>query len=181
MSLSDKWWWRALKAVYVLVWVVSLSFLAIIGYFGRPQQTPSDYWINIDCYKKENNWRFNPSLPFTSQTDVKFTYSEEDYVKKVCEYGLNKGDYAQFQSVPNSNYYVRTYFDRYGSWTYFPVGFLVAFVLIEAVKTMLLYIMGINVWRGMLLYGLLFVASIFSNDKKPVIKWVYLVTYNIFL
>ena len=125
-------------------------------------------WINIDCQKKENNWRFNPSLSFTSLTDLRFTYEEEDYVKKVCEYGLNKGDYTQFQSVPNRNYYVRLYFDSYGSWgnvfTYLAVGFLIAFGIIETVKTIVLYIMGISVWKGGLQYAIIFIASLNADN-----------------
>lgn len=164
--LKGKWWWRALKAIYVLTWIVTLLGLTLLAYFERPQQTLSSYWINIDCTKKENSWRFTPSLSFTSQVDVRFTFSEEDYVKKVCEYGLNKGDYTQFQSVTNSNYTVRNYFDKSGSWWYFPIGFLVLFTVIETIKTIILYIVGVSVWRGMLLYGLIMINDMLKNDKK---------------
>jgi len=169
--ILSKWWWRALKVIYIFMWIVSILLLISIAYSARPHKVQNYSRININCNKKENSFNFSPSGGlFTTLDDLNWTKDEEELATKSCEYGLHRNDYAQLPSVAR-NYTVSLYFDAFGSWNdvfiILSVGLLIAFILIETFKTIILYIIGISIWRGMLLYGLLLLISIFSSNNKP--------------
>jgi hypothetical protein len=167
-DLQSKWWWRALKAIYVLAWAFALLGLTLLAYFERPQQTPSSLSINIDCTKKENSESVNTFI--SSSADIQdptfFGQQTEQQIRKDCEYGGKNIDYSKYPDIPTRNFTVRTYLDKSGSWWYFPIGFLILFTVIETIKTIILYIIGVGVLRGMLLYGLMFINEMLKSNKK---------------
>ncbi len=152
-NLSEKMWWRALKAVYVLAWLASLTLVGLLSYMQHPVTSEDLYNIRIVCDNKKT-YKFEPKKLDSILHKVYFTDSEKEYLKKLCAYG-NDGTNLTV-SVLNTNFKTERLYNNYGSWEsvllYAVVGFAFIFVVLEAIKSILLYILGIPLYKGGLKY-----------------------------
>lgn len=169
-NLSEKAWYRFLKVFYVLAYLVCFAVVAFIGYIGWHEYNWNDMSsIKVICDNKKV-YKFTPSQDFYSIDKVYFNAKEEVYVKRLCAYGVGQTSNETLPFVLERNYKIDYITHHEGSWKkvifYTAIGWLVAYLIIEAVKSMLLYVLGVSIWRGGLLYGLLFISEMFKNDKK---------------
>lgn len=150
-SLQEKWWWRALKVIYIFVWLISIGIAGFWGYSERPQRIPSDWRIDINCVNKTNSFWDSAS---TNGVNGILTPDEEILYRKECQYGLKVSDYVAYPTVSTRNFTISPYYNSMGNanaaWARFWVGLVISLVVIETIKSIFLYIMGIRVWRGLL-------------------------------
>jgi len=156
-----------MKVIYILVWLISFSAIALISYGSRPYTVKDNYYVTINC-DSGNSYKHRLTNGFYGDTPD-FTYDETEQLKKVCAYGLNDDNITK-PAIDTVNFKYDFLYNSYGSWkgviTSIAVGFLIAFIVIEGVKSMLLYIIGLGVWRGMLLYTLFFLAGMLTSNKE---------------
>ena len=165
-KLLEKWWWRALKAIYVLVWLATFSLIALTAYSSRPYTTQDNYYIGINCNSGQSYKHFLADSYYGDKPT--FTNEEVDQLNRLCAYGKNAS--PDSPAITETNFKYDILYNNYGSWKAVAisigVGFLVALILIEGIKSIVLYVLGVHVWRGMWVYVTLFLLGMFNNDNK---------------
>ncbi len=161
---ENKAWYRFLKVIYVLVWLIAFLIIGFITYLQRPYSSINYYKIGWNCTNGKS-WEFSPANSVYDLANPGFTDADEENVRKTCEYGNDyRNNPEQLKaSLPAKNYTLYNIYDHYGSsngmgWSLF-ISFFVSFIIIEGVKSAILYIIGVPVWRGGLLYLLKFLAT----------------------
>lgn len=161
---ENKAWYRLLKVIYILVWIIAFIIIGFITYLQHPYSSINYYKIGYTC-NSGKSWEFYPTNSVYDLTNPGFTDSDEENVRKTCEYGVDYKNNTQQLSapLPAKNYTLYFIYDNYGSsngmgWALF-ISFFVLFIVIEGVKSAILYIIGIPVLRGGLLYLLKFLAT----------------------
>lgn len=148
--LQSSWWWRGLKVFYIFIWLIAFSITGFIAYMQRPQLVEDDSKINVNCQIESNSFWDYSSNYNTLAPDP----SMDALYRKECQYGLNKNDYSLLPDVAKNNFNISTYYDSEGStssvWDIVIVGFIASFIIIELIKTVFLYIIGMDIWRGFL-------------------------------
>ena len=94
--------------------------------------------------------------------------NESKRVMRACQDDVNG-----IEPLPTvKNYTVEYPKKTVGSWDsvvlWLAVGFIVLFAVIETIKTIVLYVLGIHIWRGGLWYGVLFLDNILNGTNKSV-------------
>lgn len=169
-SILNKWWYRALKVLYIFAWLISIVFVFFIAYSAGPRKVQSYSMVNVTCIQEGTSFDYSPTDSFfTSIDDIDWTNADEAHAKESCDYGLYIKDYTKSASV-GRNFTVDLKYTTYGSWKdafiTLGIGLLTVFAVIEVIKTAVLYILGVSIWRGMFLYLLLFLASMHSGGKE---------------
>jgi len=148
-SLQNTWWGRTLIILYVLTWVSSTSLVSVIAYSGRTQKIASDSKININCVNNNNSfWEYAS----TDLVNGILNSDQESQFKKTCQYGLNINDLTKYPEVVSKNFTISPYYDITGdtsaAWVTFYWGLIISFLIIEAIKSIILYILGYTLCRG---------------------------------
>lgn len=168
---EDKAWYRFLKVIYILTWIVAFMIIGLITYLQHPYESTNYYKIGFKC-NNGKSWEFSPTNSVYNLENPGFNSSDEENVRKTCEYGndyRNNPDQLT-AALPEKNYTLYHLYDHYGSsngmgWALF-ISFLISFILIEGIKSAILYIIGVHIWRGGLLYLIKFLATFGKNGNK---------------
>lgn len=167
-NLNHKAWWRFLKVIYVGVYVFFTLFVLFIAYLERPQQVGSNYNNQLIC---DNGASFTQRNSNNHLELLKPGSQEDIWARRICQYGETE-EYKLVDRYPtseNKNFRVELASKIVGSWQDFfkvlGIGLVIIFTAIELIKSAVLYILGISVWKGMLLYLIMFLAS-FNKDKN---------------
>lgn len=171
-NLNSKPLWRFLKVVYILAWLFGFLVIGMSTWFARPYKSESFSKLGFTCASNNQSWEFEPNGTFYDLQNTRLEQSDITNIKKTCAYGADwyQNEASRLAPVPDQKYSLHNVYNSYGSWGGLALAFGISsigvFVVIETVKSIVLYIAGISVWRGMLLYGLLLLAEMFKNDKK---------------
>lgn len=165
-ELSEKWWWRALKVAYILVWLAAFSLIGIIAFTNRPQTTQDSNEVIIKC-ESGKSYRHTLANYFFGR-EPNWSKEEVEQLKRLCAYGDN--DTLDSPAIAENNFTYELAYNNYGSWEsvlkVLGLGILISLFIIEGVKSIVLYILGIHVFRGMLWYIFIFIVGMFIKDGK---------------
>ena len=165
-ALNDKAWWRFLKVVYIFIWSISLLFIIVFLWsasYLRPHLDKDIPNSSIIC---------DSGNKYVNHYEDKTTGETITYVENLesINFSWNKEDKDKITTLCQSGFKVEYAYKKAGSWwEFFKTAFLVClffFAVIEIIKSALLYILGINVYRGVLKYVLLSLAACFHNENK---------------
>jgi len=169
-NLNQKMWWRFLKVVYVVLWIIALLIVSSLGYSELPRKSIDFGRAEFECSNK-TTWTFYPTNPVYVLDSPNLTAPDEEDIRKTCMYDNNwrKNPNQLSAPLPEKNYTLHYVYNTYGGldklFATVVIGFIISFIVIEAFKSAILYVLGISIWRGGLFYLILFLAS-FNGDKQ---------------
>ncbi len=149
-NLHGKWWGRILIVFYVLFWLFAFSVVSFIAYSQRTHKETDIWKISINCANPKNSFWENDYGDKIINNPL--TVDEESLYRKECQYGINKDDYTKYPEVTTKNFTITPYYNTVGNtnsaWLTFFLGLIISFIIIEAIKSILLYILGYSLLRG---------------------------------
>lgn len=185
-DLTNKAWWRLLKVVYIGLWCISLFLLVVISWSNKPRQVKDFDNGYVLC---SNGTKYGLAKNNIDRTELYYDSSDETKrVLRSCQDNVNIQNKltGNIESVrpdelyvyglanlplPSTKNFALEYPEKtVGSWDsvflWFAVGFISVFTVIETVKTILLYVLGIHIYRGGLWYGVVFLDAILNGKKE---------------
>ena len=165
--------WRLLKVIYIGLYLIVVSFAVLINWEERPHSVKKIDEVVMNC-ENGKQYPFRPDTPsyFYSLEGVKFTPWQRIVAVQTCA-----GEWDSINSMPDEsantkgeevdalvakgyepdwNFTIDYAYENKGGWQQaiknFAILFIISFAIIEAVKSALLYILGISIWRGGLGY-----------------------------
>ncbi len=156
-ELENKIWYRAVKTIYILVYILVVIVILLWGYFSKPYQIIDVQTSKIICnkgtsqnapgYQQASGTILNPSSSDVIYEDGTLNNNSDLEARKLCG---DPADWAGWETAGNGaipfpkNYSVQVAHKASGSWTtplqIWIIGFGIIFVLFEAVRRIFLYI-----------------------------------------
>jgi hypothetical protein len=185
-NLSEKAWYRLLKVVYIGIWCVALFLLVVISWSNKPSQVSDFDNAYVLC---SNGTKYNLVKNNINRFELYYDDSEDSKrVLRACQDNVNiqnkltgkiesvRPDKLHLYGLANlplpssKNYTVEFPEKTVGSWDsvvlWFACGFIAIFAVIETLKTIVLYVLGIHIWRGGLWYGVVFLDAVLNGKEK---------------
>lgn len=169
-KLEKSWIWRLLIVLYagVYLYVVFLAVLASLEQWPHNELDPK--LTNAVC---SNGKTINLSKNGISEYDLTKGSKEDKMLHQGC-YTLTRPTIQPGEKLPIESlwdqeatiYTIQRYTVTKGHIgfviLYFLGAFLVGFLFVEAVKTAILYVLGVSIWRGGIAYAINLLADLFT-------------------
>jgi|GEM_PF-4661821 len=169
-KLEKSWIWRLLIVLYagVYLYVAFLAALASLEQWPHKEQDPK--LTNAVC---SNGKTINLSRNDIYEYDLTNGSKEDKMLRQGC-YTLTRPTVQPGEKLPieslwdkeATTYTIQRYTVSKGHIgfvaLYFLGAFLVGFLVVEAVKTVVLFVMGVSIWRGGIAYAINFLADLFT-------------------
>jgi len=166
-KLSTYWWWRLLVVIYAISYIVILLISCIIGYSNQPYSVDDYSKRYAECAngQKYDLDKYRDAIFYDGSNDDKTMRiwcagnyditTKEGEKKSVPAYDLPKYGY-KLPDITEVNYSIKLPQKINGSeWNvikWFLITYIVGSIVLEFVKSLILYIMGLNIWRGFMVW-----------------------------
>lgn len=142
LQLEKRLWYRFVKVVYILVYLLFLLLVVFLGYSDKPYTYIDSDKSLIVCSNTKAYPAGKNSIYIDSDGSLS-DYNDED-ARKLCEYDIIK-DYSDKYETPSyKNYEVKVVHSTRGSWesvlTTFLIGIAIVYTIFEIIKRVFLYI-----------------------------------------
>lgn len=136
----EKWWYRLLKVIYIIVFVASIAITCVIAYSTLPQKTLDGNRSTIQCNNGKNYAPAKNSIYLYS--DSLSTYDDQ-HARILCAYDTTNY-YSTYWTAPSYvNYtFVAVYNDApYTSWFFYSIlALAIVWVLLKLVRVGVQYV-----------------------------------------
>lgn len=143
-ELSQKWWYRLLKVVYIGSYLLALIFIIAVASEAWPTTYTDTYNSLIKCINGNTYTAGVNGISIASDGGF-ILPSEEIDARKLCEYGIVNDYLGSYSTPPSKNYEIQTVPVTTGSWKevlkIFAIGVVIGVLVLEAVRRVFLYVL----------------------------------------
>ncbi len=137
---EEKWWYRLLKVVYIVLFVGSIGLTCVIAYAAMPQRTLDGNLSTIQCNNGKN---YAPAKNSIYVYGDSLSYSDDQNARILCAYDTTNY-YGTYLTAPSyKNYTFAPVYNNtdYGSWFFYSVLWLaLVWVVLKLVRIGVQYV-----------------------------------------
>ncbi|PIZ62210.1 hypothetical protein COY16_05000 [Candidatus Roizmanbacteria bacterium CG_4_10_14_0_2_um_filter_39_13] len=144
-ELESRIWYRFLKVVFIGFYAYLIVSILFFTYASKPTISINQKKLNVLC-DNGRKYILNEEHIFLSEVNMNDLNEENEYIKRICEYGstIKFYEWDKYPTPENKNYDLKYDQHQVGSWLT-PVKILIlcfggAFLSFELIKRAFLYI-----------------------------------------